>query len=323
MPEEKLMKGLPSAHLGVSRMWSYVAILSKYVNGYQLVVTQASTSDHKVTDGVLSGLIAEEENDPVFYKETCTAYIERLCKSGKDFELLSKIFKDALVSCNFLNPLFYPTLAKAFLNSTDFVPLLKFVGEVSEMKCPKSTIIINRIIIAFAESKQIDKAIMIFDLMKGLNCKPDRVTYNIVMDILGRAGWIDEMLHAFASMKEFSLIPDIISYNTLINSFRKLGRLDLCVVFLQEMRENGVDPDLQTYTAVIDSFGRLGHIKEALGYFGQMKRRGIHPSIYIYRSLIRAYELSSKIEELHDLHLMCLSICGFLYVRNAELSEAE
>ncbi|PIA53416.1 hypothetical protein AQUCO_00900176v1 [Aquilegia coerulea] len=283
-----------------------------------------------MTDEVLNQFISQVENNAVSNKVTCTAYIEKLCELGsildaarllkslhakqiflspktynmlvtvmgekKNFGLLSQILKDVLLSCNVLGPDFYINLAKAFSSMTDSAPLLKLIGELSDTNFPNNTIVMNKMIIAFSKSKQIEKAVMIFDLMKNLNCKPDLVTYNILLDILGTAGWIDETLLVFASIKESSLSPDIISYNTLINSLRKLGRLDLCLVFLREMSEREVDPDLRTYTALIDSFGRSGRVEEALGLFGQMKKKGIHPSIYNYRSLVSNLKKVGKLK---------------------------
>ena len=109
---------------------------------------------------------------------------------------------------------------------------------------PRSATVVNRIILAFAECGQIDNALLIFDHLKSLKCKPDLFTYNTVLGILGRVGCADEMLHEFAFMKEANVVLDIVSYNTLINSLRKLGKLDLCLVFLKEMEERGFKPDL-------------------------------------------------------------------------------
>ncbi|KAF5191530.1 Pentatricopeptide repeat-containing protein [Thalictrum thalictroides] len=304
----------------VNRIWPYTAVLRNHFNNYRLVATQASTDQIKITDEVLNQFISQVENNDVSNKVTCTAYIEKLCELGsildaarllkslhakqiflspktynmlvtvvgkkRNYGMLSQIFKDVLLSCNILGSDFYLNLAKAFSSMEDSGPLRKFIGELSDTKFPNGTIVMNKMIIGFAKSKQIEKAVMIFDLMKNLNCKPDLVTYNILLDVLGTSGWIDEMLLVFASIKESSLSPDIISYNTLINNLRKSGRLDLCLVFFREMSETEVDPDLRTYTALIDSFGRSGHVEKALGLLGQMKKKGIHPSIYNYRSLV-------------------------------------
>ncbi|OVA02203.1 Pentatricopeptide repeat [Macleaya cordata] len=315
----------------LGRIYPFFAVTSNCIGNYQLITTQASAEEQVLTEEDLNHILSEIENNPVFGRETCTCYIEKLSRSGNfldaarlmqglrdkqvflspntynillvaagegnHFDLLSPIFKDLLLSCNFLlGQDSYSNLAKAFSKSTDTIPLLKIVREVSELTFPRSATVINRIISGFAKSGQIDKALLIFDHMKDLKCKPDLITYNTVLAILGRAGRVDELLLEFASMKEANIVPDIISYNTLLNSLRKMGRFNLCLVFLQEMGEIGLEPDLRTYTALIEGFGRSGRTEEALGLLDEMKRRGVRPSIYIYRALISNLKKIGKFE---------------------------
>lgn len=314
--------------LVVSWIWPYHVNTS--IGIYQSVATQASPSEEELTDEFLNRLLSAIENDPTSTRETCTAYIEKLCRARKlsvaarllqslrdkhiflttnaynlllvtageenDIGLVCQIFKDLLASWEPICSTSYLNIAKAFINTNDAGLLLRFIKEVSELTFPRSVVIINRIVFAFAECGQTDKALLIFDHMKSLKCKPDLVTYNTVLETLGRVGRADEMLHEFASMKEANIAPDIISYNTLINSLRKLGRLGTCLVFLKEMEERGFEPDLLTYNALIESFGRSGNVEASLRLFNEMKSRSIRPSIYIYRSLISNLKKMGKLE---------------------------
>ncbi|MCL7032691.1 hypothetical protein MKW94_013697 [Papaver nudicaule] len=326
---QKCVKSIPLRFGGI---YPFFSVVSNYIGGYQYLSTQTSPKEHALTEDDLNRILSEIEKNPILGKETCHCYIEKLSKSsnlldavrllqnlrdrqvflfpktynilliavgeGNHFELLSQIFKDLLMSSNFLlGQDSYSNLAKAFLKSTDTVHILKLVKDVSELTFQTSTTVMNRIISSFDKSGQIDTALLIFDHMKDLNCKPDTITYNTVLAILGRAGRVDEMLHQFASMKESNMVPDIISYNTLITSLRKLGRMDLCLVFLQEMCGRGLKPDLRTYTALIEGFGRLGHTEEALRLLRDMKTSGVRPSIYIYRGLVNNLKKTGKFEQ--------------------------
>ncbi|PHT76562.1 hypothetical protein T459_20084 [Capsicum annuum] len=212
-----------------------------------------------------------------------------------DIGLLCEIFKDLLVSYKILNSSTYLIFAQAFIKENDVSCLLRFVREIPELIFP-STMVMNRIIFAFAECGQVDKALLIFDQMKNLKSKPDVITYNTILRILGKCGRIDEMLNEFVAMKEGGLIPDIVSYNTLITGLRKVGRLQSCLVFFREMCEREIEPDLRTYSALIDSFGKSGNIEESLRLFNEMKHRGICPSIHVYRSLISTLKKMGKLE---------------------------
>ncbi|XP_038703355.1 pentatricopeptide repeat-containing protein At1g11900 isoform X2 [Tripterygium wilfordii] len=289
-----------------------------------------TASSDEVVDEFLNQIRAAVEKSHKSSGEICTSCIEKLCREGNlstavrllqslrdseirldsnvyklllaaasdsnDIDTLSQVFKDLFVSCKSLPSTSYFHVAKAFANTDDSVQLLGFVKEISELTFPSGLMAVNRIIYAFGETGQIDKAILIYNHMNDLKCKPDLITYNNILDILGRARRIDEMLHEFVSMKEADIVPDFISYNTLINNLRKVGRLDLCLVYFREMVESGINPDLLTYTALIDVCGRLGNTEESLRLFSEMKVRRIRPSIYIYRLLISNLKKIGKAE---------------------------
>lgn len=297
-----------------------------------------------MTDEILNQIIATYQTTPNLSKERCNAYVHKLCKAGNlpmairllqslrdknvfipdayntllaaaaqrnQIDLSFQIFKDLLVFYGPLSFTCYLNLARSCANIDDCTILVRYVKQIAELAFPSSTIVINRIIFAFAECRQTEKAVLIFNQIKSFGCKPDEITYNTILDILGRAGQVDEMVHEFTSMKEAGLVPDFITYNTLLNNLRKVGRLDMCLVFFREMNDNGIEPDLLTYKAMIETFGRSGNTKEALRLFSEMKQRQIRPSIYIYRSLIDMLKKAGKV----DLAM------SFLEEMNSSLSE--
>ncbi|KAK9714193.1 hypothetical protein RND81_06G078600 [Saponaria officinalis] len=218
-----------------------------------------------------------------------------------NIELSLQIFKDLLTSSECLSSRSYCNFAKAFTNTDDCELLLNFITEVANGVFHNNVLILNRIIFSFAETRQIKKALHIFEYMKILKCKPDLFTYNTILGILGRAGQLDEMLLEFASMKEANIIPDIVTYNTLLNFMQKFGRFDLCLAFMREMDGKGLVLDLRTYTTLIESFGRSGRMEEALKLFDAMKQGNVRPSVYIYRSLINNLKKMGKLETANSL----------------------
>ncbi|KAG2717199.1 hypothetical protein I3843_03G164900 [Carya illinoinensis] len=319
---------ITSITVGFPLIWPFFAVINNFIGKYQLLATQASPNEEEVTDEVISHILSTIINARRPNGKVCTV-VNKLCESGNlsaaarilqslrdkhifpspiaynlllvaaserhDIDILSQVFKDLLVSKGSLSSSSYLKVAKAFTKTDDGVQLLRFIKEVSALTSPSVTVL-NRIIFAFAECGQVDKALLIYDLIKSLTCKPDLVTYNTIMDILGRAGRTDEMLYEFASMKEAGIVPDIISYNILLNNLRKVGRLDLCLAYFREMGENGIEPDLLTYTALIESFGRSGNIEESIRLFNKMKLMQIRPSIYLYRSIINNLKKMGKVE---------------------------
>lgn len=288
----------------------------------QLYSTEVSPDDKEVTD--------DFSNDPTISQDTYVSQIFKLCEDGNlssvsklletlhskgiflgldaynlllaaaskknDINLSGQVFKHLVASHEHLSSASYLDLAKTFHKTSDCTKLLRLVKEVSELTFPRSVTIINRIILSFSESRQIDKALLIFNNMKILECKPDLVTFNTILDMLGRAGRVDEMFHKFATMKEEGIVPDIISYNTILNSLRKIGRFDMFEALLKEMERSGVQADLLTYTALIEAFGRSGNVEQSLRLFSEMKLKQIRPSVYIYRSLVSNLKKMGKVE---------------------------
>lgn len=280
-------------------------------------------------DKVLNEIVSAIKNDPALIREISSIHIPKFCKDGNlvmvvrllqrlrkerillsanvynlpltvaaernDIDLASQIFKDLLMSGISLSCSIYNNLARACTKTDDFV-LLKLVEDALELAFPRSTTVMNRIIYAFYECGQTDKALLIYDHIKSLKCKPDLVTYNSVLAILGCAGRADEMLREFDSMKCAGIVPNIFTYNTLINSLRNMGQLDLCSALYNDMGERGIEPDLLTYTALIENFGRAGNIEETVRLFSEMKQRCIRPSIYVYRSLIQNLKKAGKLK---------------------------
>lgn len=310
-------------------IWPFFAIYSNSFHNRQSIPTQASPPQES-NDEILNEILAAIQDSSVSREEICATYLSKLCTAGdllsaarllnslctkhiffspcayerllvaageeNDIDVLLKIFKDFLVSCDSIRLTTYLILAGVFVKHNDPVMLLKFIKEVSEMVIPRNEIVLNRLIFAFDKCGHVDKALFVFDHMKSLECEPDLVTYNTILGIFGRLGKIDEMLHEFAAMKKADLIPDIVTYNTLLTSLWKVGRFDLCLVYFKEMSERGVQPDLRTYKALIESLGRSGKIEEALRVFEEMKLKRIQPSIHIYRALIFSLKRTGKME---------------------------
>ena len=303
------------------------AVTSRFASSSRsFFATEASPDEEDV---VLNEISAAIEKAPRAACKLCTAHIERLCRSGNlsaaarllrslqdkqlpvfskainvllvaaseknDIDLVSRVFIDAVASSESLSSACYLNLANAFGRTNDCTRLLGLIEDVSELTFP-STKVLNRIIFAFGESRQVDQALMVFDRIKSLNCKADLITHNIVFDLLGRAGLVDKMLKEFNSMKEASIFPDVVSYNTFLNSLTKVGRVGMCAVYYKEMGDSGIQPDLLTYTAMIEIFGRSGNVEESLRLFSEMKSKQIRPSIYIYRSLVNNLKKMGKLD---------------------------
>lgn len=310
----------------LSRVCSSTVLSSSIRNRLSLCTY---TSVEETTDEILNQILDAGE-DPSLTREHCVDYIRKLCAAGNfqaaaklpqtlrgkhiflgppaynyileaaerrnDIGIISQVFKDLLVSSGSIGLNSYLIVARAFGKHNTPAMLLDFIREICEIELPRIDIVLNRFIHALAKCGYSNDAILVFENITSLGCKPDLVTYNTVLAILGRLGRVDNMMRVFAAMETVHLVPDIVTYNTILNSLMKMGRLDLCLVYFREMTERGIQPDLLSFKALIESLGRSGNIDEALNIFDEMKHMGIQPSVHIYRALIFSLKKMGKIE---------------------------
>ncbi|KAM1839434.1 hypothetical protein ACFX14_014265 [Malus domestica] len=272
----------------------------------KLFISNSRTSSSPEQEATLNQILSSIQNAATLLE---SLYKNRLFLSPKSFNrvlvavaaesstlfFLSQLLQLVIASSQPLNYACFLTVAKASAKSDDCAELLRLTKQVMKLTSPSMTVI-NKILFAFGECGETEKALLIFSQMKTLDFVPDLYTHNIVLEILGCAGLVDEMLGQFGSMKEAGIAPNVVSYNTMLNNLRKLGKFDVCLFYYKEIGENGVEADLLTYTAVIESLGRSENVEEALRFFNEMKARQIRHSLYVYRSLITNLKKMGKVD---------------------------
>ncbi|WOL07853.1 hypothetical protein Cni_G16602 [Canna indica] len=291
------------------------------------IAIQVSVQEENVVKA-LEHFINAKKDDTISVKEICTSFMAKLCRSNNlsdaayllrhlqsrgislclntynivmtaavassNFNIVSEVFKSLLISGLPPDITSYTKVAEA-IDKVANSDLVNFIKDVSEITMDTDCTVINRILFMTAKLGQVDKSLMIFEVLKNLKLKMDTVTFNAIFAILGKASRINEMMSEFVVMKDRGHIPDIVTYSTLINCLRRHGRLDLCKTIANEMLEKGIQMDLLTYTALVDLFGRAGHVEAALRIFEEMKKFH-HPSVYTYRSIISNLKRVGKFE---------------------------
>ncbi|KAL4585143.1 hypothetical protein LXL04_009758 [Taraxacum kok-saghyz] len=297
------------------------------------LVTQASINDEELAHQIFNKITSDSQKTANSITDLCTNHTNKLCKSknlqaaikllqlllntstinpieilpsynlllnaaseNNKTEIAANIFKDMYINNLPMDSTTYFHTTKAISKSNDLSFISSFLQEISDINPTRDVTVFNRIIYGFAECGHVHNAILVFDNIKSLKCKPNLITYNTVLWIYGKVGRVDEMLDVFTNMKKTEIPPDIVSYNTVLNSLRKVGRFDLCVVVIKEAGKLGLRFDLRTYTALIECFFRSGNVEESLRLLEEMKRGHIRLSVYVYRSVISNLKRLGKLE---------------------------
>lgn len=119
------------------------------------------------------------------------------------------------------------------------------------------------------------------------NTRLVEVIFNTLLDICSSGHDIDRMIVIFQLMREFEVDISAVTFGTLIKAFGQALRLPRCHEVWQQMRDSGIAPTVVTYGCYIDACIRNKDIVTAEKMFESMPENRIKPNAVIYTSLIR------------------------------------
>ena len=138
-------------------------------------------------------------------------------------------------------------------------------------------------------------AVKLFESLPSLNLHPDASSYNITMNAFCRSKQIDKALDLFNSMPAgLTSSGDLFTHNTLLNCLSKAGRLEQALLVLRELPDKGLHPDLYSFNIAIDACARRGRYREAEHLFQEMIHAELSPCVVTFTSVINAFARQKK-----------------------------
>merc|ERR1719456_285153 len=146
-----------------------------------------------------------------------------------------------------------------------------------------NTVIYSTILKGFANSKETDKVMALYEEMKANEIPPNTITYNTVLNAFAQGAAMDRVPALLEDMKRAvpPAEPDIVTYSTIVKGFCNSGSLDLALDILKDMQTDGkFTPDEVMYNSLLDGCAKEHRPNEALKLLEDMKKCGVHPSNY-------------------------------------------
>merc|ERR1719261_1361085 len=118
-----------------------------------------------------------------------------------------------------------------------------------------NTVIYSTILKGFANAKETDKVVSLYEEMKANEIQPNNITYNTILNAFAQGGAMDRVPALLEDMKnaEPPAEPDVVTYSTIVKGYCNSGGLDRALAIVQDMQADGkLTPDEVMYNSVLD-----------------------------------------------------------------------
>ncbi|KAF8399780.1 hypothetical protein HHK36_015650 [Tetracentron sinense] len=145
----------------------------------------------------------------------------------------------------------------------------------------------------YAHNGYNSETLEFFDLMRGLDVKPNRVSLLSVLLACGNLGALrmGEWFHNYVIQTGFE--SDILVATAIMDMYAKCGSLDLAHYLFDQT----VGKDVVCWSAMIASYGIHGHGKKAIDLFSQMVIADVKPNHVTFTCVLSACSHSGLLEE--------------------------
>jgi len=169
----------------------------------------------------------------------------------------------------------------------------KLVQEIRSDESTRSlvnTVIYSTILKGFAQAKETDKVMALYEEMKANSIHPNNITYNTILNAFAQGGAMDRVPALLDDMKHADppAEPDIVTYSTIVKGYCNSGCLDRALEILKDMHSDGnFTPDEVMYNSLLDGCAKEHRPNDALKLLDDMRRTGVAPSNYTLSMMVK------------------------------------
>ncbi|KAJ7529910.1 hypothetical protein O6H91_15G070900 [Diphasiastrum complanatum] len=154
------------------------------------------------------------------------------------------------------------------------------------------------IISAYADNRQGEEVINLFQKMQQTGIAPDKVAFVVVLKACASIAALEKGKQLHFHIIESGYESDVIVGSALVDMYAKCGCIeDACEVF-NKMKER----DVVSWNAMIAGYTQQGLGKEALALYKQMKQEDVQPNNVTYVVLLNACACIAALEQGKQLH---------------------
>merc|ERR1719387_1933351 len=153
-----------------------------------------------------------------------------------------------------------------------------------------NTVIYSSILKGFAQTKETDKVLALYEEMRDHKIQANTITYNTILNAFAQGGAMNRVPALLEDMKAASppIEPDIVTYSTIIKGFCNAGNLDRALKVLDDMKISGRHvPDEVMYNSLLGGCAREHRPDEAIQLLNDMRKYKVAPSNYTLSMLVK------------------------------------
>lgn len=239
---------------------------------------------------------------------TLGCMIEALVANGcasEAWQLTQKMWNDPPTRA-LVNTVIYSSILKGFANAKETDKVMALYEEMKEHEIQPNTITFNTILNAFAQGGAMQRVPALLEDMKAAvpSVEPDIVTYSTIVKGFCNSGSLDRALKVLKDMKASGkYAPDEVMYNSLLSGCAKEHRPDEALQLLSDMRKSGVAPSNYTLSMLVKLMGRCKRLNQAFVMLEDIsKEYGLRINIQVYTCLIQGCFNAGQANKAVSLH---------------------
>jgi pentatricopeptide repeat protein len=161
--------------------------------------------------------------------------------------------------------------------------------QMCESGVTMNCVLLTTLMKGFIRSKHLDKAMQLFDNMRGDNSqvKPDMITYSMLIKAQCDAGDMGKALAILEDMLQSKCDIDDVVFTHLIEGCCNVSNVALAEKLFKDMQAAEIKPSVYTLTAMVKVYGKCAQSEKAWELVKCMHERfSLKPTVVIYTCLI-------------------------------------
>lgn len=166
----------------------------------------------------------------------------------------------------------------------------KILEYIMDERLDLNVIVCNAVIDMYGKCGFAEKA---FGVFRSMRCRKSLVTWNTMIMAFALHGEVNKALELFRQMREAGVEPDDVSYLGALCACNHAGLVDEGVRLFVSMEWCGLVPNVKHYGSVVDLLGRAGRVQEAYKMISSMP---MVPDVVLWQSLLGACKTYGDVE---------------------------